>query len=160
MNVWMWVAKASFTVAVAVLYWIFGSTVFDAWIANPWWLFLLKSFFYLPAATLVFYWAGMAVERGLKHDAPEMHRIPELARYVATLIAPLAALHNAGNNLLTMTVLTFDPPINKNTRTVVELATTLRMNRYADGPDGKRKNIALFVREQLLNWADPDGLHK
>lgn len=151
MNKRMVAAKVAATVMVAVLYLAFGWALRAVWQALPWWQFLLGLCLYLPPATAVFFWAGMAYEEGKDFKK----NVPELAEYVITLIKPLAGLHNLANNLLPMTVLFLWPSY--------RLATTHRLNDYVDFGRGKwswHRPLAQGIREQLLNWADPDGVHR
>lgn len=142
----MRLAKALFTIAVSVFYaaWAFGMHATWQALTPPQFAVALAA--YLPVATFLLFLAGMVVERGKKDG-----NLPELSAFLVKMLWPLAAVHNFANNVWTMTLVCLDPPR--------EPATTMRMNRYADGPDGWRKRLALFIREQLLNWADPDGVH-
>lgn len=142
----MKLAKVLFTIAVVVFYAAWAMGMHAVWQALTLPQFILALAAYLPVATFLLFLAGMVVERG-END----HHVPELAAYLVKLLWPIAGLHNLANNVLTMTLVCLDLPR--------EGATTKRMNRYADGPDGWRRRLALFVREQLLNWADPDGIH-
>jgi hypothetical protein len=154
----MKLAKILFTLTVIAFYgaWVWGAR--SAWQALTLPQFAIALGLYLPASTLVLFWAGMAIERGKKTGV-----MPELSAYLVKLLWPFAALHNAGNNVLTMTVVCLDPP------RWFELATTKRVNRYADEePDwwvrltgaSWRRSVAQFLRTQLLDWADPDGVHR
>jgi phosphate/sulfate permease len=140
-------AKIMFTVAAAVFHLAFLWGVKAAWDALPAWGFLLALCLYLPPSTWLLYLAGMAIDRAKDED----RSLPELSAYLSILFAPLASFHNFLNNMLPMTALFLDLPR--------ELATTKRMNRYADGPDGLRKKGALAIREQLLNVFDWRGIH-
>jgi hypothetical protein len=140
------VAKVLFTVAVAAFYAAWLTLLGAVWGALPPWGFALALALYLPPSTWLLFLAGMGIERAVKNGA-----LPELPTYLVKLVWPFAAVHNALNNSVTMTIICVDLPR--------ELATTKRMNRYADGPEGWRKRFALFVRQQLLDWADPDGYH-
>lgn len=141
-------AKVLFTFAVVILHacWVWGA--WSIWQALPWWGSLLVLTVYLSPATLVLYWAGMAIDR-----AKEAGILPPLSEYVSNLMKPFAAVHNLMNNVLPMTIaFGFDLPR--------ELATTKRLNRYADSAgDHWRKRLALAIREQLLNVFDWRGLH-
>jgi hypothetical protein len=140
-------AKILFTAAAAVFHLAFLWGVKAAWDALPAWGFVLALCLYLPPSTWLLYLAGMAIDRAKDED----RSLPELSAYLAVLFAPLASVHNFLNNTLPMTALFLDFPR--------ELATTKRMNRYADGPDGLRKKGALAIREQLLNVFDWRGIH-
>jgi hypothetical protein len=143
----MLLAKLLFTAAVAVLYFAFGWGAYAAFGALAWWQFILALCLYLPPSTFVFYLAGMAYERGKKAG-----NVPALADYIVMVLKPLAGLHNLANNLLPMQAVFL--------KISLRPATTKRLNDYVDGPAGWRRDLALHIREQLLNWADPDGIHK
>lgn len=143
----MKLAKLLFTIAVLALYAAWATGLHAVWQALTIPQFIVGLAAYLPAATLIFFWAGMAAERGKKSNV-----IPELSAYIVMLLKPLAGLHNIANNNLTMVAVFLDPPH--------EFMTTKRLNRYVAGPAGRRQRIALFIRDQLLNWADPDGIHE
>lgn len=140
-------AKFAFTVAVAVLYVFWGWGMWTVWQALPWWHFLAALTLYLPPATWLLFLAGMSVIRADK----QAHALPELAAYIKNLLLPMAAIHNAANNVLPMSIVFLDLP--------QELTTTKRLNRYVGGPDGLRKSRALAMREQLLNVFDYRGVH-
>jgi hypothetical protein len=140
--------KAIFALAVAVLYGVWAWGAWSVWHALPWWAFFLVVMFYLPPATWLLFLAGMALVRADK----EAHALPDLAHFLEVLVYPLAIVHNAANNVLPMFILFgFDPPR--------ELATTMRLDRYADGPEGWRRRLALAIRAQLLNVFDYRGTH-
>jgi hypothetical protein len=143
----MLLAKVLFTAAAAVFHLAFLWGVKSAWDALDVWQFVIALCLYLPPSTWLLYLAGMAIDRAKDADKA----LPELSAYLAILFGPLAGVHNMLNTVLPMTLLFLDPPR--------ELATTKRMNRYADGPDGWRKRGALAVREQLLNVFDWRGIH-
>lgn len=144
----MLLAKVLFAVAAAVLYAVWAWGAWAVWGALSWWALAGVLALYLPIATWLLYLAGMAVDRA--ND--EAHALPELSDFLARLIWPIAAIHNCANNAWPMMILFgFDPPR--------ELATTKRLNRYVNGPDGWRRRLALFVREQLLNVFDWRGVH-
>lgn len=111
-------------------------------------LWVLAFVIYLPIGTWLFYLAGMSFDRA-KHS--EQGNDPVAQVVVRYLLGPLASLHNAANNALPMTILFLDLPR--------EFATTKRLNRYVDGPPGWRRNVALAVRERLLNRYDRRGIH-
>lgn len=141
-------AKSLFALAVVVLYvtWLWGA--WSVWQALPLWAFVVVLALYLPPATWLLFLAGMAIIRADK----QAQALPELAAFLMVLLYPLAALHNAANNALPMSIVFgFDLPR--------ELATTRRLDRYADGPDGWRKRLALAIRAQLLNVFDYRGVH-
>jgi hypothetical protein len=139
--------KFVFAVAALVFHAAFAWGAWSVWNALTWWQFLLALCFYLPPSTWLLYLAGMAVDRAKDKD----HALPELSAYLATWFGLLAGLHNCMNNALPMTLLFGDLPR--------EFATTKRLNRYADGPDGRRRRMALWVRDQLLNIFDWRGVH-
>jgi phosphatidylglycerophosphate synthase len=148
-------AKILFTVAAAVFHLAFLWGVKAAWDALPAWGFVLALCLYLPPSTFLFYLAGMGVERGRRVEHGKPGRITELSGFVVVLLMPLAMVHNALHNWLPMTVLFLWPSWRP--------ATTMRMNDYADHGKGKwgyHRPLAVFIREHLLNWADPDGIHK
>lgn len=150
-NTGMGAAKVGITIAIAVMYLAFGWGIYAAWSALSWWQFTVALCLYLPPSTLVFYWAGMAYERGKEHA----RNVPELSDYAVLLLKPLAGLHNTAHNLLPMTVLFLWPSF--------RLATTMRLNDYVENGKGHwswHRPLALAIREQLLNWADPDGVHR
>jgi hypothetical protein len=139
-------AKFLFAIAIAVFYVGWAWAMWSAWKAVPAWAFLLGLTAYLPTATWLLFVDGMGVQRAGKEL-----KLPELSEYLARLLWPLAALHNCAHNALPMTLLFLDLPR--------EAATTKRMNRYVDGPDGWRKRLALWIRAQLLNVFDWRGVH-
>jgi hypothetical protein len=143
----MMLAKFLFALAGAAFYVLWGLGAVALWRAYPAPVLVLALVLYLPVATFVLFLAGMAAERGRQSG-----NVPELSAFLVRVLEPFAALHNMANNVLTMSLVCLDPPR--------EAATTKRMNRYADGPDGWRKTFAVFVRTQLLDWADPDGVHR
>jgi hypothetical protein len=102
---------------------------------------------YLPLATWLFYLAGMAFDRA-KHEGGNDPAAEAIVRYV---LGPLASLHNAAHNALPMSILFLDLPR--------EFATTKRLNRYVDGSPGWRRDLALQMRERLLNRYDRRGVH-
>lgn len=142
-------AKVLFSAGALVFHVLFFWGVGTIWLALPWWAFTLALTLYLPPATWLLYLAGMAINRA----EVQAHALPELAAFLSRLFWPLAAAHNLLNNVLPMTLaFGFDPPL--------ELATTKRLNRYADSDgDHWRKRLALAVREQLLNVFDWRGVH-
>jgi hypothetical protein len=147
----MKLGKTLVGVAIAVFYAAVCWAGYAAWSALSWWQFVLGLCLYLPPATLVFFWAGMAYERGKDHAK----NVPELSDYAVRLLKPLAGFHNMMHNLLPMTVLFLWPSWRP--------ATTMRLNDYVDAGRGRwswHRPLALFIREQLLNWADPDGVHR
>lgn len=144
-------AKSLITIAIAAFYLAVCWAGYAAWNALAWWQFAIGLCLYLPPSTLVFFWAGMAVERGMKHA----RNVPELSTYAVMLLKPIAGIHNLLHNLLPMTVLFLWPSFRP--------ATTKRLNDYVDHGRGRwswHRPLALYIREQLLNWADPDGVHK
>lgn len=112
-------------------------------------LWFLALIAYLPIGTWLFYLAGMAFDRA-KHDHPGGND-PLANAIVACVLGPLASLHNAAHNALPMSILFLDLPR--------EFATTKRLNRYVDGPPGWRRDIALQMRERLLDRYDRRGIH-
>ena len=140
------IAKALFALCAAVFHWAWALGIDAAWQMLPWWGFLVALQFYLPVATWLLYLAGMALERAAEAD----RNLLELAEFIENLFKPLAAVHNILNNAMPMFIVFFSPP--------KELFTTKRLNRHV-AQGGRRGELALFVREQLLNFADHRGIH-
>jgi Ca2+/Na+ antiporter len=150
-NIGMIAAKIAATIMVAAMYLAFVWGLRSAWNALSWWQFLIALCLYLPPATLVFYWAYMPHERRKKSN----EGVPELSGYIVTLLKPMAGLHNLAHNWLPMTAVFLWPSFRP--------ATTMRLNDYVDHGRGRwswHLPLALAIREQLLNWADPDGVHR
>jgi len=136
-----------FTISALVCAAIFGWIAYTVYNALPAWALALGIIAYLPMATWVFYLAGMCLER-VERDGT----MTEMAAFISRrLLWPVAAAHNFLLNAIVMTVLFLDLPR--------EPATTKRMNRYVDGPPGWRRDMALAIRAELLNAADPRGIH-
>lgn len=139
-------AKLLFAVATLVMHIAWSMGVGYLWQSLPWWGFVVGLILYLPPATWILYLAGMALERAAEKDV----NLPELAAFLEDLFKPIAAVHNIANNALPMSIVFLSPPR--------ELFTTKRLNRHVAG-GAWRGDLALFVRGQLLNFADHRGVH-
>lgn len=96
-------------------------------------------------ALWVFYLAAMNLKRA--RDAGTLSRT---ALVLGTPVVWIGlSLDLAGNILLTVPF--FDLPR--------ETTVTARLKRYAKGPDGWRKRVALWAADDLLDDFDPSGKH-
>lgn len=100
---------------------------------------------YLSVATFLLFVLIMHFDRARQELTPDLLFLGE------RVLLPIGAVHNALFTVLVGTVLFLDIPR--------ELTTTARLNRYwRDGPNGWRKNLALFIRHRLDPF-DKRGIH-
>jgi hypothetical protein len=138
--------KALFTFCALVWTATLAAGLWMLWAALPLWALPMAIAAYLPVATWLLYLAAMNVDR-----VEETLGLPETANAIQRVVWPLAAVHNCALNATVLVVVFLDPPR--------ELATTKRLNRYVDGPDGWRRRWALWIRAELLNNFDRRGVH-
>lgn len=133
------------------------------WLGLPWWTPLVSmwvsAFLFLPFSTLRDFHAGMSIDR-IKHGCevvlpPEAERRlePEATFIVKYMLLPMAMLRNFLFNLTWATIYFIDLP------RWGEIGFTMRMNRYRQGPVGKRRDRAFAICKGWLNRADRRGEH-